>query len=935
VNRTVQEMVRILDEAHRMPEGDARIALLEDLVRHADASGDPRLPFEVRMELTSAYQHGGETGRAFVTFSWCLADYDREPGKFTEDDDALLRWQYKWTVAALKRFPEVPLDRSHRALDDMERRYLAGGHSMHAVYTLRCEVADHVGDLEAGDEWYRKWNAAPRDENSDCVACDPTNKVYHLVLRGRDEEAVAIADPVLEGRITCTVQPQSIQSALLVPYLRTGRVDEARDAHRRAYRTIRNNRDYLDDLGRHLWFCAVTGNEAHGLEILERHLSWLDRPADPMALLEVSGAAALLLGRLVEQGHGGQRVRRPGFGDRPSSDPELAELADELRATAVRLAARFDERNQTDFQSRLLTARLDSQPLLDHLPLSRTSRLRSVRGATGAVSAAATSDVAKSAAPVADSPELKQLEELSPEGLLDFAEQWYGRGRGDLARAALRRFDAATVAPESPLAVRRAEFHGSDQAESGDLATAEQTWRTAADRYGVLGEESRRQVALGRVGMVCLRTDRVAEGVELIEASAAYLREHGTPRQRVKAEERQAIALVGVGQPERALEILDRLAADEATDGVIPSADIALTSGMALAASGPDRLAEAVEHLARARDDYRADGNLRQYAVASLQHGRLLASLSQPAAAAEAFAEAAGHAGHDPDLRAAALAMRGGLLARTQDVADASDDWPEQAVDDLVEAVALYTEHGMPEALYARFDLAVALANTGRLLDAAETAEEALSGLERLSDADSAAGFRELLIRLYRGLGEREDALRQVDALVEYLGGAPHDGPDDGPDGDDSQARARALGQVHETAGELLDELDRDAGAAQRFAVAAEAYRRAGDRFGEVRGNRRRALSLHWSGDTEAGLALATETERLIGALPDTELEQRVWERAALDYNRARMLAGVGRVDEAVDRARNAADGFRQAGTPDDAKHADELMSQITGQSPG
>jgi tetratricopeptide (TPR) repeat protein len=923
VNRTAQELARMLDEAHRMPEGDARIALLEDLVRHADASGEPRLPFEARMELTSAYQHGGETGKAFVTFSWCLAAYDREPGKFTEDDDGLLRWQYKWTVAALKRFPEVPLDRSYRALDDMERRYLAGGHSMHAVHTLRCEIADHVGDLETGDEWYRKWNAAPRDENSDCVACDPTSRVYHLVLRGRDEEAVAIADPVLKGRITCAVQPHSIQSALLMPYLRTGRAVEARDAHRRAYRAIRNNRDYLDDLGRHLWFCAVTGNEAHGLEMLERHLSWLDRPADPMALLEASGSAALLLGRLVGQGHGGQRVRRPEFGDRPSSDPEVAELADELRTTAVRLAARFDERNQTDFQSRVLTEKLESQPVLDHLPLSRASRRRPARGE---VSGGVTSDVAEGSGPVADSPELAQVDDLSPEGLLDFAEQSYGRGRGDLARAALRRFDEATIGPDSLPAVRRTEFYGSEQAESGDLAAAEQTWRTAADRYGVLGEEARRQAALGRVGMVCLRTDRGVEGMELIEASAAYLREHGTPRQRVKAQERQAIGFAGVGQPERAIEILDRLSADEATDGVIPSADLVLTRGMTLAALGPDRLAEALGHVARARDDYRADGNLRQYAVASLQHGRLLALLSEPAAAAEAFAEAAGHADHDPELRATALAMRGGLLARTQ---QAADEWPEQAVDDLVEAVALYTEHGMPEALYARFDLAVALANTGRLLDAAEAAEEALSGLERLSDVESAAGFRELLIRLYRGLGEREDALRQVDALVEYLGGVPDD------NSNEDAAQARALGQAHETAGELLDELDRDAAAAQRFAAAADAYRQAGDHYGEVRGHRRRAMSLHWSGDTEAGLALTAETELLIGALPDTEPEQRMWERAALDYNRARMLAGVGRVDEAADRARAAADGFRQAGTPDEAKYADELVSQITGQSPG
>ncbi|HEX6074938.1 MAG TPA: hypothetical protein VFZ32_06710 [Micromonosporaceae bacterium] len=929
MNRTDQELAQLLAQARKMPEGDARIAVLEDLVRHADASGDPRLRFDARMELTSAYQHGGETAKAFVTFSWCLAAYDRDPGRFTEPDDWLLRWQYKWTVAALKRFPEVPLDRSHRALEDMERRYLTGGHSLHAVYTLHCEVADHVGDLELADEWHRKWSAAPRDENSDCVACDPTNKVYHLVLRGRDEEAVAVADPVLEGRITCTVQPQSIQSALLVPYLRTGRLHEAREAHRRAYRSIRGNRDYLDDLGRHLYFCAVTGNEPHGLEILERHLEWLDRPADPMALLEAAGSAALLLRRLRDTGHGGQRVRRPGFGGRPPSEPDVAELDDELRATAEDLARRFDERNGTDFQSRLLADKLTSQPIVGYLPLSRTRQRRA--------GAPATADGAASAVPRDRDPDPDpgpgNLDELSLEELLDLAEESYGKGRGEPARAALRRFDElvsdtgrADTEPESVLSVRRTDLRGTEHAETGDLAVAEQTWREVAERYAALGEEARRQVALGRVGMVRLRTDRIAEGMELIERSATYLREHGTPRQRVKAEERRVLGYAATGEADRALELLDRLSADEAARQVLSVADTALARGMALAALGPERLEDAVEQVARARGDYRAGGNLRQYAFASLQYGRLVAGQAKVADAAEAFAEAALHGGHDPGLRATALAMRGGLLARAGDgsavdsltgAAGSGSDLAEQAVDDLVEAVALYTEQGMPEALYARFDLAVVLANTGRLLDATETAEEALSGLERLPDPDSAASFRELLVGLYRALGEKEEALRQVDAMIEYLA----DGPAD------------ALARGYETAGELLDELDHDAVAAQRFGAAKEAYQQADDRLGEVRASRRRALSLHWSGDCEAALAAAAETERLIESLPDVDPEQRAWERAALDYNRAKMLAGVGRTGEAVGRARDAAAGFRRAGTPDDAQYADELVIQITAQA--
>ena len=944
MNRTDQELAQLLAQSHKMPEGDARIALLEDLVRHADTSDDPRLPFDVRMELTSAYQHGGETAKAFATFSWCLATYDRDPGRFNEHDDWLLRWQYKWTVAALKRFPEVPLDRSHRALEDMERRYLTGGHSLHAVYTLRCEIADHVGDLELADEWYRKWRTAPRDENSDCVACDPTNKVHHLVLRGRDEEAVAVADPVLEGRLTCTVQPQSIQSALLLPYLRTGRLDEAREAHRRSYRAIRGNRDYLDDLGRHLYFCAVTGNEPYGLEILERHLDWLDRAADPMALLEAAGSAALLLRRLRKSGHGGQQIDRPGFGDRPPSKPDVAELDDELLAVAEGLARRFDERNGTDFQSRQLAEKLAAQPIVGYLPLSRARRHRP--GAPGAVAeqnGRTVSDVTVAsetvAAPVGHHAGtvtggsgdviLVDLTQLNAAELLDLAEESYRQGQGDQARTVLRRLDGlipdigpeTLTEPEFSLSVRRTDLRGTEQAEAGDLIAAERAWRAAAEGYAALGDQARQQVALGRVGMVCLRTDRVAEGMKLIEGSAGYLVEHGTVRQRFKAQERLALGYTGIGEPERALELLDELSADEAAQHVLSAADLALARGMALAALGPERLADAVAQLGQARDKYHAAGNLRQYAFASLQYGRLAAGQSRVADAAQAFAEAASHGGHDPDLRATALAMRGGLLVRAgetaADSAHASPDIAEQAVDDLVEAVAIYTEQGKPEALYARFDLAVALSRTGRLIDAAETAEEALSGLERIPDPDSAASFRELLVGLYRGLGEKEEALRQVDTLMEFLLVGPPD----------------ALARAYESAGELLDELDRDAAAAERFEAAARVYRQADDRLAEVRASRRRALSLHWSGDSEAGLAVAADTERLIESLPDTDPEQRTWERAALDYNRAKMLAGIGRIEEALTRVRDAAAGFRRAGRPDDARYADELMIQITAMS--
>ena len=92
------------------------------------------------MTATEAYQRGGEPARAFVTFAWCLAEYDRHPDRY-QDWYSLLLWYFKYVVPSLTTFPEVPLDRTYAVLDDMQRRYQAGGHSLHAVYQYRWLVA--------------------------------------------------------------------------------------------------------------------------------------------------------------------------------------------------------------------------------------------------------------------------------------------------------------------------------------------------------------------------------------------------------------------------------------------------------------------------------------------------------------------------------------------------------------------------------------------------------------------------------------------------------------------------------------------------------------------------------------------------------------------------------------------------------------------------
>ena len=200
------------------------------------------------MVATGSYTYGGEPAKSFVTFSWCLAEFDRDPHQAPEHhahDAVALQVHGR---RRCRKFPEIPLQPTYAVLDDMERRWREGGHSLHAVYAYRHRVAQHIGDTEAAERYYDQWctAAARRPVRLRRLRPDVEGVLAGRTAprRGRDRDGRAGA----RRPFTCTEQPQSILTALLVPYLRTGRLDEARDAHRRAYRLQRSSLADLESI---------------------------------------------------------------------------------------------------------------------------------------------------------------------------------------------------------------------------------------------------------------------------------------------------------------------------------------------------------------------------------------------------------------------------------------------------------------------------------------------------------------------------------------------------------------------------------------------------------------------------------------------------------------------------------------------------------------
>ena len=64
-------------------------------------------------------------------------------------------------------------------------------------------------------------------------------------------------------------------SRATLPLLRTGAPTRRGGAFLRGYSLARQKISLLRAVGRHIEFCALTGNEARGLEILAEHQGWL------------------------------------------------------------------------------------------------------------------------------------------------------------------------------------------------------------------------------------------------------------------------------------------------------------------------------------------------------------------------------------------------------------------------------------------------------------------------------------------------------------------------------------------------------------------------------------------------------------------------------------------------------------------------------------
>ncbi|MFJ5264697.1 hypothetical protein ACIQAC_29985 [Streptomyces sp. NPDC088387] len=512
--QNTDELYQALHENDQRPYGRTRTVTAEELVDSAEQFDDPVALVTALLELQEAYTYGSEPRKSPVVFARLLNLFDEQPDVFDERLRNLLFWRFKWVAHALRALPEIPLASMRQWLTEMRDRYERAGLGLQPCYGQAYLLAAHVGEDTALA--YELWASRARTPFSDCEACEICERALYHLAAGDDERALRTWEPVLAGKASCQEEPARSVSHALLPLLRTGRTDRARELHLAGYRACRRNAAMAGEVGRHLEFCALTGNEARGLELLAENRNLFTEVDSPLDLLAFLTGVEVLLQRVELLGHG----ELPAAGH-PGRTWTVAGLRAEVRGQADDLAARFDARNGTKAHSERRTARLDQIPLLDTLEL--TLRPRSLDDVAPATTVAASS--APASAPAGTSESLPELivraRALDEQGHPDAPACWarlrtlattrgYVHPGDDPAVGTLVRLRADLLADEAGRA-----------GEQDDFTVAADLYDEAAALYDAADEPG--HAVLARAGVLLATAQIAPEDQDGTEAKTAEL----------------------------------------------------------------------------------------------------------------------------------------------------------------------------------------------------------------------------------------------------------------------------------------------------------------------------------------------------------------------------------------------------------------------------
>jgi hypothetical protein len=363
---TAADAEQALRVADALPPGEEQVAAAERALSLADEIGDLRLRVQARINLVAAYDAAQPGARELPHIAWllgCLADDGGAEGAITPRQRFEILWECRFALNRTRRASTLPMTVVNRIYADIERRYRAEGVSPHLFAKHRALLARDVDDQEVVDRWLRVWRESPRDELSDCEACDVATDARFVAEAGDLQGALDRATDLLEGRKGCDQEPHGLYGAAADWAMRVGRVDAAEAYHRAGWLSISGRPGFVSAMAEHVMYLVRTNRPGRAVRLALSIVPLLGERQGDRAWQRLDDVDRMRGAAVVA------RVLRAGRGHKVSplvvAGLPLDTAIANFEGVARELAAAFDARNRTDRVSRRLAAQVRIAPYPD------------------------------------------------------------------------------------------------------------------------------------------------------------------------------------------------------------------------------------------------------------------------------------------------------------------------------------------------------------------------------------------------------------------------------------------------------------------------------------------------------------------------------------------------------------------------------------------
>ena len=215
LNRERAELDSLIDQT---PHGETRKSLLRKAWELSDAEHDYPWQMYYRLEYMDEVCFHGDCMESYIIFPEILKLYDEEIKKRGQEEyESNILWKYKFLFDNAPEFYQISIQQYEKLWQDAKQRYQKCGYSLRPLYQNRHSFYENI-DSEEAEKAYQEFEKCPRDSMSDCHACERGHTVNYLLHKYGLEKAIEYAEPLMNGQLSCTEQPEAVKGNFLEYY---------------------------------------------------------------------------------------------------------------------------------------------------------------------------------------------------------------------------------------------------------------------------------------------------------------------------------------------------------------------------------------------------------------------------------------------------------------------------------------------------------------------------------------------------------------------------------------------------------------------------------------------------------------------------------------------------------------------------------------------